>query len=113
MLLPGLIGERIFNLFDSNKDGFLGRKDFQEGLCRLFECTFEENIRLIYDLFDFDSDGKISKEDIRILLSHVPLAQLVDLTKSNEKKESLQTKEETGTYLFLYRLESQAELVKL
>ena len=47
------------------------------------------------------------------MLSHVPLAQLVDLTKSNEKKESLQTKEETGTYLFLDRLESQEELVKL
>lgn len=70
----------MFNLFDADRDGFLGRKEFLNGFCRLFACSFEENLKLVYDLFDFDSDGRISKEDMRTLLSHVPLAQLLQLT---------------------------------
>lgn len=103
----------MFNLFDADKDGFLGREEFQSGLCRLFGNTFEEKVRLVYDLFDFDLDGMITKEDIRTLLSHVPLAHLLDITKSNAQRESPKLQAETGRYLFLDRLESQEELVRL
>ena len=110
MTLPGLIGERVFNLFDADRDGFLGKKEFMSGFYRLFSCTFEENLKLVYDLFDFDSDGKISKEDMRTLLSHVPLAQLLEVTAPDRVKTSQKAE---GTSLFLDRLESQEELVKL
>jgi Ca2+-binding EF-hand superfamily protein len=81
LALPGLIGERLFNLFDLDKDGYLEKQEFKKGLGRMFSQSFKENVRLIYDLFDFDSDGKVSKEDIRTLLSHVPLAQAFDIKK--------------------------------
>ncbi len=87
MSLPGLIGERVFALLDTDKDGYLKKAEFQKGLCRLFANTFEESSRLIYDLFDFDSDGKISKEDIRTLLSHVPLVKILELLKSGKESE--------------------------
>ncbi len=103
----------MFNLFDIDKDGYLKRKEFEEGICRLFAASYEESLRLVYDLFDFDSDGLVSKEDFRTLLSHVPLVQLMELTRAESPKEGQYTKGGGGTYLFLDRLESQAGLVKL
>ena len=113
----------MFNLFDTDKDGFLKKKEFQDGFCKLFAHAFEENLKLVFDLFDFDSDGKISKEDVRTLLSHVPLAQLLELATTGGPKEGQYTRKCGGTYvflsrscasyLFLDRLESQEELVKL
>lgn len=87
-----MIGERIFKLFDTDKDGFLGKTEFLNGFNKLFACSFEENLKLVYELFDFDSDGKVSKEDIRTLLSHVPLAQLLKLTAPDKVKSESKLK---------------------
>ncbi len=114
----------MFTLFDTDKDGLLRKKEFQDGLCRLFTSSYEENLRLVYDLLDFDSDDLVSKEDVRTLLSHVPLVQLMQLTGAESPREGQYTQHGGGTYVspitlyvysyfFLDRLESQAELVKL
>ena len=39
----------------------------------LFTKDFEELVKFIFSFYDFDKDGKISKEDIRIVLSYIPL----------------------------------------
>jgi Ca2+-binding EF-hand superfamily protein len=31
---------------------------------------------LVFDFYDFDKDGYISKEDIRLILSHIPMEVL-------------------------------------
>ena len=100
--MPGLIGERIFKLFDLDKDDYLKELEFKKGFLRLFASNFEENIKLVYDLFDFDSDGKVSKEDIRILLSYVPLVHTLELINTNKEKlsEGLYTKNGGGMYYF-------------
>jgi len=36
--------------------------------------NFEKTSKFIFDFYDFDKDGYISKEDIRIVLSYVPLS---------------------------------------
>ena len=58
-----------------------------DGACRLFNSNFDENLDLVFKVFDFDNDGFISKEDIRIVLSHVPLAQILQESKVGKKKE--------------------------
>jgi Ca2+-binding EF-hand superfamily protein len=85
-------------LFDVDKDCYLKKTEFQGGICRLFVSSFDENVKLVYDLFDFDSDGKISKEDIRTLLSHVPLVQILELTNSDSPHEGQFTKQGGGMY---------------
>ena len=85
----------MFNLFDSDDDGFLAKDEFLSGLCKLFPNSFEEKVRLVYDLFDFDLDGVITKEDIRTLLSHAPLAQVLDIDESNSGRQSLKLQFET------------------
>ena len=43
-------------------------------------CVFlsetESKLRMIFNMYDFDNDGKVSKEDVRILMSYVPFKQL-------------------------------------
>lgn len=97
----------MFSLFDEDKDGYLSEGEFKTGLLRLFGETFEQKVKLVYDLFDFDLDGKVSKEDIRTLLSHVPLAQVLDVKEVKTEMNS------NTRALFIDRLQSQEELVGL
>jgi hypothetical protein len=39
----------------------------------LFSESYEKLTPFIFGLYDFDKDGLVSKEDIRIVLSYVPL----------------------------------------
>ena len=100
--MPGLIGERFFTLFDTDKDGFLKKAEFISGFLKLFPVSFEKSIKLIYDLFDFDSDGQVSKEDFRVLLSHVPLVKILDLIKSRSHGEGQYTQQGGGSYIIGY-----------
>lgn len=101
-------------MFDSDNDGFLSKEEFHKGLNRFFPETFEKSMRLIFDLFDFDSDGKISKEDVRILLSYIPLAQVLNLD-SHDIGVPMNSEDfiEKTQCLYIDRLESQEELTKL
>lgn len=67
---------------------------------KLFTGHYDSLISFIFNLYDFDKDGLISKEDIRIVLSYVPLE--VDKKYSNFRKINLSE--------FKDRVESQEEL---
>ncbi len=43
---------------------------------KVYYSKLESKIKLVFDIYDFDSDGLISKEDIRIVLSHIPIAHI-------------------------------------
>ena len=90
--MPGIIGERVFTLFDKNKDGYAGKDEFISAACRLLSQKFEDNIKVVFETYDFDDDGVISREDIRILLSYVPLAEILSDKKGNARKEGTFTK---------------------
>ena len=73
--LPGLILDRLFNVLDSNKTGYLESSEFISGMTILFCEEFDLTSKFIFDFYDFDKSGKISKEDIRTVLSYVSLSQ--------------------------------------
>ena len=72
-VLPGLISERLFSVFDSRNKGYLTMDDFTNSMIKLFSGDYEQLLNFIFDFYDFDKDNKITKEDIRIVLSYVPL----------------------------------------
>ncbi len=82
MGLPGFICERLFTIIDTDKDDALSKPEFVAGVSRLFSNKFEDNVRLIFELFDFDANGFVSAEDLRILLSHVPLTSAASGSES-------------------------------
>ena len=99
--LPGIISERLFNVFNTSKTNYLSCNDFVDGMCILFSGNLENLLHFIFSFYDFDKDGKVSKEDVRIVLSYVPLN-----TKRLKKKKTLKFEKEN----FDDRLESQNEL---
>ena len=76
-LLPGLISERLFSVFDINKRGYLSLEDFTSSMIILFSGDYEKLLIFIFNFYDFNKDKKITKEDIRIVLSYVPLYKKV------------------------------------
>ena len=71
--LPGIIGERLFKLFDINSNGSIELNEFVDSMKTLFYEDYEKNTKFIFDFYDFNNDGKINKEDIRVILSYITL----------------------------------------
>ena len=84
--LPIFISEKLFNSFaaSSQQEG-LTEEEFVNGFFKLYMGTFKETVRTIFDLLDFDKDGIIKKEDVKIILSYLPLNEISE-DKENEKK---------------------------
>jgi len=58
----------------------------------IFSEPYEKLIQLVFKIYDFDLDGHISRSDVKIVFSHIPI-----LTK--KKANSLKFKYEKEEYL--------------
>ena len=98
--LPGIILDRFFSVLDRNNDGFLDHAEFVLGMKILFSRgeTFNSLVKFIFKIYDFDQDGIINKEDVKIILSYVPL------NKEKNNKDIIE---------FEDRIQSQNELAKI
>ena len=106
--LPGIISERLFAVFDKDKDGILNLSEFVNGMRSLFSQSesFDSLARFIFDFYDFRSCEKIKKDDVRVVLSYVPL-QKTDINAI--KEENIEIIEEN----FQDRVESQEQLFNI
>ena len=101
--LPGIISERLFSCFDKDKDGILNLKEFTNGMQSLFSKaeSFDSLAKFIFNLYDFNSSGIIKKDDVRVVLSYVPLSD-----SSSNAKENIELVKDK----FEDRVESQEQL---
>lgn len=61
--------DRMFALFDGNGDGNINFEEFIKGLSVLStKGTQAEKLKISFNIYDFDNDGKISKDDLRQML---------------------------------------------
>lgn len=75
--MKGLIGERVFHLYAKGGNGSVSLMQFLNVSYRFFQSSFDVKLKLVFDVFDIDSDGFISDGEIRTILSHIPLDLIV------------------------------------
>jgi Ca2+-binding EF-hand superfamily protein len=68
-----MISQRLFAVYDTDKNGYLDILEFMDGMLCLFTEGYDRLANFIFKLYDFDKDDLISKEDVRTVLSYVPL----------------------------------------
>ena len=88
--LPIFISEKLFIVFDEDKDGFLNQKEFILGMNRLYNSNFDETVKLIFELLDFNHDGLIEKDDVKMILGLLPLKTDRNKIKYKYQMESLE-----------------------
>ena len=82
--LPIFISEKLFNSFaSSSQQAGLKEEEFVKGFFQLYMGSFQETTKVIFDLLDFDKDGIIKQEDVKIILSYLPLN---DVSEEKEKR---------------------------
>ena len=99
--LPGIIGDRLFYVFNKNNREYITLKEFSSGMKNLFCDDFDKTSKFIFDFYDSDNNGKINKEDIRTILSYITLGD--DVSSKTPMKNLSYTK----------RINSQEELTNI
>ncbi len=87
--VPGLISQRLFSVFDSDNDDYINMKEFINGMKSLFYDSFENSSKFIFNFYDFDKDGLIDKNDIRIVLSYISSNNLKNENKDDSDNNNL------------------------
>ena len=100
-----MISDRLFSALDRNRNNYVDVLEFIEGMTILFSENFEKLAKFIFNFYDFNKDGLISKEDIRVVLSYIPLNLKPSSKFSNAKlkfeKEDFKDRVESQDELFL------------
>ena len=87
--LPIFIAEKLFMSFSKSSTQGLCEEEFVENFFKLYMGSFEETAKMIFNLLDFDKDGIIKKDDVKIVLSYLPLNEIND---EKEEKNDLVSK---------------------
>jgi Ca2+-binding EF-hand superfamily protein len=79
--MPYLVSDKIYKLF-SREENSIDLNTFLAGMKRLYNSSLEESIKTIFNLLDFDNDGYIIPQDVRLLVSFT-------VSKNNRSIEEL------------------------
>lgn len=109
--LPGILAERFFSLLDDNNDNYIDLKEFVYVLFKIYYSDFDEQVKLVFDIYDFDKDGYITKEDVRIILSYIPV--LRDREVEEKDREGTFSQGGGGHDEYFTRVRIQEEIAEL
>jgi Ca2+-binding EF-hand superfamily protein len=104
-----MIAKRLFDVFDKNFDGYLSSEEFINNLLLFYSNDFVTKLRLVFSLYDFDGDKFITQEDVKLILSYVPIKSAGRV----KKEEGRFTCEGGGREEYTDRVQSQCELEAL
>ena len=72
--LPGMMGERLFTVFDTDSSGAINFQEFVTGMALIYHGTVDEKRKFLFEMYDLDGDGVVTREELTTMLTHVPAA---------------------------------------
>jgi Ca2+-binding EF-hand superfamily protein len=60
--------ERLFDMFDEDKSGYLDFREMVSCLSVLTKGSFEQKLQMLFDIYDIDNSGYLSHEEISKML---------------------------------------------
>lgn len=79
MNLPGIVADRFFALASNNsKDLRVHLITFERLILDVFSPNEEDRLRVAFRLFDFNSDGKVTPQDVKLILNYLPMTTASD-----------------------------------
>jgi Ca2+-binding EF-hand superfamily protein len=115
-------GEKLFNTFDTDRDGFLKSDEFIDGVTKLYLGDYKETTFLLFKMYDFTKENVIYRNNVKLILSYLPIVNTAVSTSETEYKDQNDSmneidkilnktfeKKETFNYEeFLYAIENKA-----
>ena len=83
--LNGIISDRFFDILDIDHNKYLNVEEFIDGIVTLFNGNFNYLCNLIFNFYDFDGDGKINSNDVKLIISYIPLQGKYNNSKITKK----------------------------
>jgi len=85
--LPGILGERLFAVFDKKKDGVIHFDEFVSGLARYNRGSLQEKIEMLFEMYDMDGKQQVNPEELSLILYSVitPTTSLFYSSGDNER----------------------------
>jgi len=70
-----VLSDRFFAVLDDDADGVISRMDFVNNISAIYMGDLDAKLRFTFQIYDMDKDEKITPEDIRFVLSHIPFVR--------------------------------------
>ncbi|XP_043487025.1 dual oxidase-like [Polistes fuscatus] len=104
--------KKIFNLVDKDKNGFISFREFVDMLVIFLKGSAEEKMKFMFDMYDINGTGRLTKEDFMIMLksfletvnTDVTHDELENLLHSMMNQVNLASKETINLMDFKYLL---------
>jgi len=107
--LPGLLAERLFAVLDVDNDNYLSSKEFLSGLLRIYCSVFDQKMKFVFDIYDFDKDNFITQTDIMTIITCMPVVR----GSSSQEREGKFTQEGGGATTFEERVNTLDEMTQV
>jgi len=70
--IEGLLGDRLFELFDSKSNGYIDLEDFINGLEIICLDNKDTQAKFLFDIFDIKKENKVEKRYMSTILNSIP-----------------------------------------
>mmetsp|Transcript_17541 Transcript_17541/g.34237 ORF Transcript_17541/g.34237 Transcript_17541/m.34237 type:complete len:755 (+) Transcript_17541:30-2294(+) len=103
--LPGMIGERLFAVFDTKKNGVIDYEEFIEGIVTYGRGSTEDKLKMLFNMYDLTGDNAVSPVELSTMLH-----SLVGSYKLLNQEEASDISQASPSELQRNSLESQQGL---
>merc|ERR1719320_1749331 len=91
--LPGILGERLFQVFDKKKSGVIDFEEFVDGLQQFLRGDVGDKAKMIFEMYDLNNNGCVDNFELSTMLhSLIPQQKGGDLSASEKHRQWIYNK---------------------